>query len=110
MGTIDIISLTGLTAIDGSLVSSGATIKFETLFLVGVNDVEIRLKIYRSRELFENGFQTIQVYELPNDFRMSIPDEEYYTITPFRIYQLVNQHLNMMLGGEFFELKIILNE
>lgn len=107
MAKIDIISLSGLTAEDGSVVASGATIKFETIFFIGTSNIEIRPRVFRSRELFELGYKPIKVLELPTDFVLEISDDEYYTITPQRVYELVNDHLNALLGENMFEIKII---
>jgi hypothetical protein len=107
MAKIDIVSLTGLTAVDGSLVASGATIKFETLFFIGNTTIEIRPRVFRSRELFEQGFESVKVIELPNDFRLSIPEAEYYTITPQILYEKVRDYLNNLLGANVFKINII---
>lgn len=106
MAKIDIISLTGLTAVDGSEVISGATIKFETVFHVGTTDIEIRLKIFRTRQLFESKYRPIEVVELPNDFIIGVDEETFYTITPSVIYELVKDHLNNLLNGNYFEIII----
>lgn len=107
MAKIDIISLSGLTAEDGSIVASGATIKFETIFFIGTSNIEIRPRVFRSRELFENGFKSVRVLELPTDFVLAVSDDEYYVITPQRVYELVNEYLNTLLGENMFEIKII---
>lgn len=107
MAKIDIITLTGLTAIDGSIIASGATIKFETLFFIGTTDIEIRPRVFRSRELFENGFQWVRTIELPTDFKMAIPEEEYYVLTPQIIYEKVKDYLNNLFGVDVFEINII---
>ena len=109
MAKIDIITLTGFTAIDGSLVASGATIKFETVFHVGTTQIEIRLKIYRNRELFEAGYQNIRVVELPDDFMLAVPEEEYYVLTPMILYEKVRDYLNSLFGEEVFEINIIVD-
>lgn len=107
MAKIDLITLSGLTAIDGSLIASGATVKFETLFFIGTTIIEIRPRVFRSRELFESGFQWIKTLELPNDFKLSIPEADYYTITPEVIYEKVRDYLNNLLGADVFEINII---
>ena len=107
MAKIDIITLTGFTAIDGSVVASGATVKFETIFQAGTTDVEIRLRTYRNRELFEMGFQPIKTIELPNDFKLLVPEAEYYTLTPQVIYEKVRDYLNNLFGANVFEINII---
>ena len=107
---IDIISLTGLTAVDGSVVASGATMRFESVFYNGSNLINIRLKVYRSRELFEAGYENVRVIELPHDFDLNIPDEEYYVLTPQILYEKVMEKLNELLGGIYFEIKITIND
>lgn len=107
MAKIDIITLTGFTAIDGSLVASGATVKFETMFHVGTTQIGIALKIYRNRELFEAGYQNIKVVELPDDFTFSVSEEEFYVITPQILYGKVCDYLNNLIGEGTFEINII---
>jgi hypothetical protein len=107
MAKIDIITLTGFTAIDGSLIESGATVKFETLFFIGTTVVEIRPRVFRSRELFEMGFQPVKTIELPNDFKLLVPEAEYYTLTPQAIYEKVRDYLNNLFGADVFEINII---
>jgi len=107
MAKIDIITLTGLTAIDGSVVVSGATVKFETLFFIGTTDVEIRPRVFRSRELFEMGYQPVKTIELPNDFKLLVPEAEYYTLTPTILYEEVRDYLNNLFGANVFEINII---
>lgn len=107
MARIDIITLTGLTAVDGSIVASGATVKFEAIFFIGSNIVEIRPRVFRNREIFEQGFEYVKTKELMTDFRLNVPDEEYYTITPQILYTKVKDTLNAYLNANVFEINII---
>ena len=107
---IDIVSLSGLTAVDGSSVEAGAVIRFETTFFNGVSGANIRLEVYRSRELFEAGFQSVRVLELPFDFNLVIPDEEFYVMTPQMLYEKVKDELNNIVGGDYFEISITFEE
>ena len=107
---IDIISLTGLTATDGSIVTSGATIRFDTSFFNGTNRINIRPLVYRNRQLFDGGYRNIKVFEIPSDFEIEIPDEEYYVITPQLLFEKVKDELNNMLGGECFDIQITQEE
>jgi hypothetical protein len=109
MAKIDIITLTGFTAIDGSLVASGATVKFETSFHAGTTQIGIGLKIYRNRELFEAGYRNIEVIELPNNFMLVVPEEEFYVITPMIIYEKVRDYLNGLFNDDAFEINIIVD-
>lgn len=103
---IDIISLSGLTAADGSIVASGATARFESVFYNGSNVVNIRLKVYRSRELFESGYTDVKIVELPYEFDLIIPDEDYYVLTPQMLYEKVRDKLNEIIGFDMFEIRI----
>ena len=107
MAKIDIITLTGLTASDGSIIASGATVKFDSEFMAASTDIRIILQIYRNRELFELGFSSTQIPEetLPYDFILNIPEEEYYVLTPAILYQEVCEYLNTLIPNAF-EIKI----
>ena len=107
MSKIDIISLTGLTAVDGSVVTSGATIKFGSVFYSGSNQVKITPLVYRSRELFEMGYSSVRVSTIPYEFNLNIPNEEFYVMTPQILYEKVKNELNDLLGGECFDVQII---
>jgi len=107
MAKIDILTLTGLTAADGSVIASGATIKFASEFMVANTDIIIRPKVYRNRELFDMGYVNVETNDIPFDFILKLPEEEYYTLTPTFLYEKVRDYLNNSLGGEYFELKII---
>lgn len=109
MSKIDLILISGITASDGSLVASGATLKFDAEFSAGSTNIRIMPRLYRNRELFESGFTHIQISEeiIPYDFMLEIPEEEFYSLTPYDLYQKVGDYLNIKLNENFFELKII---
>lgn len=107
MAKIDLMLMSGLTASDGSVIASGATLKFDSEFRAAYTNVIVRPKLYRNRELFENGFDNVNCPEIPFDFVLEMPEEEFYQITPYQLYQKVGEYLNNLLGDEFFELKII---
>lgn len=108
MTKIDIITLSGITASDGSVVASGATIKFDSEFLAATTDIKITPKLYRNRELFDAGYNNVILPEdiIPYDFILQIPIEEYYVLTPATLYQKVCDYLNTLIVG-MFEVKII---
>ena len=56
MAKIDLMLTSGLTATDGSMIASGATLKFNSEFYAGTTDINIKLKLYRNRELFESCY------------------------------------------------------
>ena len=109
MAKIDLLLITGLTASDGSIVESGATLKFDSEFVASVTDVRITPKLYRNRELFENGLTHTWMSEqvIPNSFVLEFTEEEFYTITPLILYEKVGEWLNTFMGGTYFELEII---
>ena len=108
MAKIDIITLSGITASDGSVIASGATVKFDSEFYAASTDIRIMLKVYRNRELFELGYGGVQIPEetLPYDFILTIPKEEFYVITPTILYQKVCDYLNTLIP-DMFEVNII---
>ena len=108
MAKIDIITLSGITASDGSEIASGATVKFDSEFYAASTDIKITPLVYRNRELFEMGYGSIRIPEetLPYDFILTIPEEEYYVLTPAILYQEVCDYLNT-LHPDCFEVKII---
>jgi len=108
MTKIDIITTSGLTAGDGSILESGATIKFGSEFMAASTDIKIKPMVYRNRELFDAGYQNVPIPEeiIPYDFVLSIPEEEFYVLTPAALYQEVCDYLNTLIP-DMFEVKII---
>ena len=109
MAKVDLLLLSGLTASDGSIVASGATLKFDTEFVAARTDVRITPKLYRNRELFESGYTSIWISEqtIPNSFVISFAVDDFYVLTPLKLYEEVGNWLNNYMGGDYFELKII---
>jgi len=107
MAKIDIITLTGFTATDGSVIASGATIKFSSEFSIRTTDIMIRPKVYRNREHFDLGYDEVRTNEVLNEFTLRLPEEEFYVLTPMILYQKVCDYLNNWIGVNVFELKII---
>ena len=109
MAKVDLLLVSGLTASDGSIVASGATLKFDSEFIASTTDVRIQPKLYRDRELFESGYTHIWMPEstIPASINLSFTDEEFYGMTPLVLYEKVGIALNGHLGGDFFELIVI---
>lgn len=109
MAKIDLITLSALTSSDGSIIASGATVKFSSEFMVGNTNIIIRPVIYRNRELFEDGYSPVGISEeiIPYDFILTIPEEEYYVLTPTILYGHVGDYLNNLMGVDMFEVNII---
>ena len=109
MAKVDLILTSGLTAGDGSIVASGATLKFNSEFEAGNTMINVFPRLYRNRELFESGYTNIFMSEqiIPPEMRLELTTEEYYVLTPLDLYTKVGEYLNTLLGAEYFELKII---
>ncbi len=109
MVKIDLITLSGITAGDGSVIASGATVKFSSEFQAASTDIMIKPMVYRNRELFDAGYDAIPIPEkiIPYDFVLTIPEEEFYVLTPAILYQEVCDYLNNLFGFKMFEIKII---
>lgn len=109
MAKVDLLLVTGLTAGDGSVVASGATLKFNSEFEAGSTMIKVFPKLYRNRELFESGYTSIMMSEdvVPSEIELVLPEDDYYVLTPLRLYEEVGSWLNNFLGGDYFELNII---
>jgi hypothetical protein len=104
MTKIDLITLTGFTAVDGTIIASGATIKFSTEFNIRTTNVMVRPKIYRSRELFDLGYDEVKSKEFLSEFILQIPEVEFNTLTPVILYEKVRDYLNTRYGATIFEI------
>jgi len=109
MAKVDLILISGITAGDGSLVASGATLKFDSVFKAGSLFIRIEPRLYRNRSLFESGFTHIHIAEevIPYDFEIEFAEEDFYILTPLALYQEVGLWLNAFMGDNYFELEII---
>lgn len=107
MAKIDLITLTGFTAVDGSIIASGATIKFSSEFNIRSTDIMVRPKVYRNRELFDLGYENVETNEILNEFVLNVPEEEFYVLTPALLYEKVRDYLNDWYGAYMFEINII---
>ena len=74
MAKVDLITISAITASDGSVIASGATMKFDSEFLAGSTNINIMPKLYRNRELFESGYTHIHISEeiIPYNFILII--------------------------------------
>lgn len=109
MAKVDLLLLSGLTASDGSIVASGATLKFDSEFRAGSTAIQVQPKLYRNRELFESGYTNTVMPEtlIPYNFILTLSEEEYYVLTPLDLYEKVGEWLNAFMGGNYFQLEII---
>ena len=109
MAKVDLMLISGLIASDGSIVASGATLKFDSEFKASTTRIRIFPRLYRNRELFESGYTSIHIADniIPDVFEITLPEEEYYVLTPLLLYEAVGDWLNNFMGGTYFELQII---
>jgi hypothetical protein len=106
MAKIDIITLTGFTASDGSILASGATVKFSSEFMIGNTKIIVRPKAWRNRDLFEQGYNFVDSKEIPQELVLEVPEEDYYVLTPTALYEIVKDELNAYFGDTLFEVVI----
>jgi hypothetical protein len=107
MAKIDLITLKELTAVDGSIILTGATIKFSSEFLVKSNHILIRPKIYRSRSLFDQGYDEVVSDDILKEFTLKLPEEEFYSLTPMILYEKVMTYINTWFDDEFLKINIV---
>ena len=105
MTNIDIITLTGLTATDGSIIDAGAVIKFETEFPIGFAGFYARIKVYRNRTIFEAGYDGIYLHGIKDELieDMGI---EFFNLTPTILYTKVAEFINAEYGATVCEVEI----
>ena len=106
MAKIDIITLTGLTGTDGSVIASGATIKFSSEFMTRNTQIIVRPQVWRNRTLFESGYDSIKAREIPEEMVLEVLEEDYYVLTPTLLYEMVKDELNASYGANVFDVHI----
>ena len=106
MAKVDIVTLGIIMAVDGTPIQANAIIKFNSEFQIRSNDVMIRPKIYRSRELFESGFEDIRSNQVPSEFVIKLTEEDFTTLTPLNLYYKVKDYLNTYAIGGMFDVII----
>lgn len=106
MAKIDIVTLTGFTGNDGSILASGATVKFSSEFMIGNTNIIVRPKVWRNREIFDAGYDSIQVKEIPSELIIHLSEEDYYVLTPSALYEYVKDELNTYFGDTLFDVVI----
>lgn len=106
MNEVYLITLSGLTASDGSLIESGAIVKISTMFELNQN-IRVYLKIYRNLEIFKNGYSPIQVNGniLPDNIYFTDLINDYYSLTIEQLYTIVCNWLNDFYKSEMFKIE-----
>lgn len=71
----DIITLTGLTAEDGSIVTSGAHIALEIEIPISFDGYQARIKVFRNKQIFENGYQPVRILNMEDELRKETTED-----------------------------------
>ena len=109
MAKIKLITVTGLTAGDGSYVASGATVKFQTNMMIN-GDVFIYPRLYRSDEAFESGYTSINMKEedFPYEVLLIVLDNDgLYNFSISQLYTKAKNTLNTVMGGDYLDVVTI---
>ena len=108
MSTLELITTSGLTGSDESIIASGATIKIQVIFNIGTIKIKVYPKIYRSVELFYEGYDNVPVSKetLPDDITIdSLTVDEYYNLTTQTLYDIVRDWLNNYYGADIVKVE-----
>ena len=103
---IDLITLSGMTATDGSYVASGATVKIKFETSMENTQIVFHLRIYRSSEFYESGYTGIRVMDLPEFIILEPSIGEFYELTMLKIYEMMRDELNAHYEKYYFEIEI----
>jgi len=104
MGKIDLQSLLDVESGDGSIISSGAIVKFDSQFHIGSLEIITIPKMYRSRELFESGYTDVHCLALPPSINIEISSEdEFNQLTVLGLNERLRDYLNAIFEGLYFE-------
>ena len=105
MTNIDIITLTGLTANDGSMISAGAIIKFNTEFPIGFAGFRSRIRVYRNAETYDNGYGYVMLHGIESEIIEDL-GAEFFDLTPTILYTKVAEYINSHYGATVCEVEI----
>lgn len=104
MASISLLTITGMTAADGSYVASGATVKFRTT-IEHTGGVRIETFVYRNETAYASGYTSFFLADakFPKDFILIYlnPDQLYN----FNIVQLYNRVRDMI--NQIMEVDIV---
>ena len=89
---MDIFTVTGLTLTDGSILDSGAILKFSTEFPIGVDGYRFEIQPYRSREIFEAGYKPVEIMDFMTTGEIFVPNMS--DINMIGLYHTVNNFIN----------------
>jgi hypothetical protein len=104
MAKIDLQLILDIMAADGSTISSGAIVKFDSQFHIGSLEIITIPKLYRSRELFESGYTEVNCLTLPHSINIEVSSEdEFNQLTVLGLNERVRDYLNATFEGLYFE-------
>ena len=105
MTNIDIVTLTGLTAEDGSIVDAGAIIKFNTEFPIGFAGFQSMIRVYRSIETYNNGYDHVKLHGIDPETIQDL-GEDFFNLTPTVLYTKVAEYINAYYEATVCEVEI----
>lgn len=88
----------GLTSADGTVVKYPAIVKYKTEFPMAGNEIMVNRAVFRNRELFEKGYQGIEVLEFEKYKRIDLTDDEMENLSPFILASKITEDLNIETG------------
>lgn len=105
---IDIITLTGLTLADGSILDAGAVMKFTTEFPIGLDGYRFDISPYRSIEIYKAGYKPVEIM----DFNIAgeILVDNMVDVNIMGIYHSVNNFINSQYPNAVSEVVIYVEE
>ena len=71
----DIITITGLTSEDGSVLTAGAHIAVEMEIRSNFNGYAARAVVYRNKQIFENGYAPVRIKDFEEELVIETTDD-----------------------------------
>lgn len=105
MTNIDIVTLTGLTATDGSVISAGAIIKFETEFPLRYSGYVAKMWVFRNKAIYDAGYDGVLIHGIEQEFIEDL-GAEFFDLTPTMLYTKVAEHVNNHFNATVCEVQI----
>jgi hypothetical protein len=105
MKDIKIITTTGLTTVDGSILEAGAVVKFECVFPIKFKGYIARISFFRSQESFEEGFKGVQLKDFNSEHIENLGEQLLEVDLPM-IYNKVAGYINAQFNAPVCEVQI----
>ena len=86
----DIITITGLTTVDGSVLTVGAHIALEIEFPIQFDGYNVNIRFFRNKQIYENGYESLRILNFEDNYS-KINTED---ITVSEIYSEAVNYIN----------------